>query len=121
VNNSFAARTALPFALVLGVAEIARNWGDWGFWPFWLVDYIAVALLAWAWRAASMGQPRAGSRLAGAWGFTCAMFYMSFFSHLATIQSADHGPINHRWLTAIIGVMFAVTIASFVSALRTRA
>jgi hypothetical protein len=73
---------ALPFALFLGVAEVVRNWGDWGFWPFWVVDYIAVALLIWGWRARRSRHARSASLLAGAWGFTCAMFYMAFFEHL---------------------------------------
>lgn len=108
------ARIAIGFALFLAIAEIVRNWGDWGFWPFWVVDYIAVALLL----VGAMRSLRAGQAslwLSGAWGFTCAMFYGSFFSHvgelLADPNAADHGPIDHWRLTATIGVLFAITIA----------
>jgi len=111
------ARLALPFAVFLGVAEIVRNWGDWGFWPFWVVDYIAVALLLWGWWSARQRQLGAYAALSGAWGFTCAMFYMSFFSHLSQLDSPDHGPIEHRELTAIIGILFAITMVGFASAL----
>jgi hypothetical protein len=106
---------SLPFAVFLAVAEVVRNWGDWGFWPFWVVDYVAVTLLGWGWWAHRRGDSRAGRILAGAWGFACAMFYMSFFSHLYTIAQPDHGPLNHRLLTALVGVFFALTIVGFVS------
>ena len=109
---------ALPFALFLGVAEVVRNWGDWGFWPFWVVDYIAVALLIWGWRAAGSRPASNVGVLAGAWGFTCAMFYMSFFGHLENLASPDHGPIEQRSLTLIIGILFGITVLGFVSSLK---
>jgi hypothetical protein len=118
MNPSLGARLALPFAMFLGGAEIVRNWGDWGFWPFWVVDYIAVALLLWGWWSAKRRQVGAYAALAGGWGFTCAMFYMSFFSHLSVLDSPDHGPIEHRVLTVIIGILFAITIVGFASALK---
>jgi uncharacterized protein (TIGR02246 family) len=94
---------ALPFAVFLGIAEVVRNWGDWGFWPFWVVDYLAVGLLLFGWRAFRRERAGAPVWLAGAWGFTCAMFYMSFFSHVAT--------------TVIIGTLFALTAFAFVCSL----
>lgn len=118
MKSSFGARLALPFAACLGIAEIVRNWGDWGFWPFWVVDYIAVALLLWGWWSVRRSQVGASAALAGGWGFTCAMFYMSFFGHLSQLDSPDHGPIEHRELTVIIGFLFAITIVGFASALR---
>ena len=54
---------------------------------------------------------------AGAWGFTCAMFYMSFFTHIAQLNRPDHGPIEHTTLTTIIGVLFALTVFAFVCSL----
>jgi uncharacterized protein (TIGR02246 family) len=108
---------ALPFAGFLGIAEVVRNWGDWGFWPFWVVDYLAVGLLLFGWHG--FGRERAGASvwLAGAWGFTCAMFYMSFFSHIATLDRPDHGPIEHTTLIVIIGALFALTVFAFVCSL----
>jgi hypothetical protein len=112
------ARLALGFAIFLAVAEIRRNWGDWGYWPFWVVDYIAVALLLAGWRKAlSRPSPRGPGILCGAWGFTCAMFYASFFSHLQRFGEPDHGPDDPIALTITIGVLFAFTIAGFVLAL----
>jgi hypothetical protein len=108
-----AARLAIGFAIFLAVAEVARNWGSWGFWPFWLVDYIAVALLA-AGGVRTLRSRTASLWLSGGWGFTCAMFYMSFFSHVETLRAdpnaADHGPFDHGPLTIVIGVLFAITI-----------
>lgn len=112
------ARLALGFAIFLALAEIRRNWGDWGYWPFWLVDYIAVALLLVGWRKAlSRPSPRGPGILCGAWGFTCAMFYGSFFSHMEHFGAPDHGPDDPVALTLTIGVLFAFTIIGFALAL----
>ena len=95
-----------------------RNWGDWGYAPFWIVDYIAVALLLAGWRTSlSAPTPRGPGMLCGAWGFTCAMFYGSFFSHLEHPGAPDHGPDDPTMLTITIGVLFALTIVGFVLAL----
>ncbi len=110
-------RIALPFALFLGIAEVVRNWGDWGFWPFWVVDYIAVALLIWAWWAVRSRKAGGTSALAGAWGFTCAMFYMGFFAHLESLGVPERGPIEQRPLTLIMGILFGVTVVGFASSL----
>ncbi len=115
--RGLALRMALPFALFLGIAEVVRNWGDWGFWPFWVVDYIAVALLIWAWWAAGSRQAGGTPLLAGAWGFTCAMFYMAFFAHLESLEVPERGPIDQRPLTVIIGILFGVTVLGFASSL----
>ncbi|MGH7949047.1 MAG: hypothetical protein ACREQF_07485 [Candidatus Binataceae bacterium] len=113
------ARVAIGFGVFLAVAEVVRNWGDWGFWPFWVVDYIAAALLIWGGtRVLRPGERRgAVAVLSGAWGFTCAMFYMSFFSHVATLGEADRGPVEHTRLALIIGIMFAITVAGFVTSI----
>lgn len=113
-----AARLAIGFAAFLAVAEVVRNWGDWGYWPFWLVDYLSVALLLFGARQALRPLPwRRTAPLAGAWGFTCAMFYLSFFSHLEHLQAPDHGPIDPLPLTVAIGVLFVVTVVGLLLSL----
>ena len=116
-SSALAARLAMPFAIFLAIAEVIRNWGAWGFWPLWVVDYIAVGLLLTAWQAWRRGRDNAPVLLAGAWGFTCAMFYMSFFLHLSQINTPDRGPIAHPTLTSIIGLLFAVTVVGLVGSL----
>ncbi len=108
---------ALPFAVFLGIAEVVRNWGDWGFWPFWVVDYLAVGLLLVGWRRFRRDSGGGSAWLAGAWGFTCAMFYMSFFTHIAQLNRPDHGPIEHTTLTVIIGALFGLTAVAFACSL----
>lgn len=113
-----AARLAVGFAIFLAVAEVARNWGNWGFWPFWVVDYIAVGLLLYGARQALRPAPYGSTvALAGAWGFTCSMFYMSFFSHIEHLDQPDHGPFDQLPLTIVIGLLFAITICGFVMTL----
>jgi len=108
---------AIAFGLFLAIAEVMRNWGDWQWWPFWLVDYIAAILLIFGGqRALKTGSLR---WLAGGWGFTSAMFWMSFFSHVDSLrqQAEGHtGPIPEGRLTIIIGVMTAIAFAGFLMA-----
>ena len=115
--SRIAVHLALVFAVFLGIAEVVRNWGDWGFWPFWVVDYLAVGLLLFGWRQCRRESAGAPAWLAGAWGFTCAMFYMSFFSHIAALDRPDHGPIPHTTLTVVIGALFGLTMFAFVCSL----
>ena len=116
--TAIAAWMALAFGIFLAIAEVVRNWGDWGYWPFWLVDYIAAALLLYAgWRELQPG-PRSDPRfLSGAWGFACAMFYGSFFSHVQNLGEQARGPVEHLPLTISIGVLFGVTIVGFILSL----
>ena len=64
-------------------------------------------------RGADVGLPA----LAGGWGFACAMFYASFFSHLQHLDQPDRGPVEQLPLTITIGVLFVLTIAGFALAL----
>jgi hypothetical protein len=41
------------------------------------------------------------------------MFYMSFFGRLSQLDSPDHGPIENRELTIVIGILLAITIVGF--------
>jgi hypothetical protein len=95
-------RLAIGFGLTLAAIEVAYNWNNPSWWPFIAVDYIAVVLLLYgAWRS-----PRV---LTGGWGFTCAMFYMAFFS--SWYQGTSPA------LLAGMGTMFAVTIVGFILSL----
>jgi hypothetical protein len=115
---TLSARIAIGFGAFLAIAEIVRNWGDWEPWPWWVVDYIAVALLLYGGRLALPGRVRRSAVPLGAgWGFTCAMFYGSFFSHLQHWGEPDHGPDDPVRLTIVIGVLFAFAIAGFALAL----
>lgn len=108
-----AIRLALAFGIFLAVAETARNWGDWQWWPFWLVDYIAALLLVAGARLASRGARVGPALLAGAWGFTTAMFYMSFWSHVEHFDRAADGNLDQTPLTLVIGAMWLLTLLGF--------
>ncbi len=109
---------AIAFAIFLAFAEVARNWGAWGYWAWWVVDYIAVALLLYGgWLTLRSGARAGLPAPAGGWGFACAMFYGSFFSHLENISEPDHGPFEQVPLTITIGALFLITIAGLALAL----
>ena len=99
----FSRTLALVFGGFLAVIEIVYNWQNPSWWPFILVDYIAVAMLVY-------GALRSNVVLVAGWGFTCAMFYMSFFMAFELGQD-----------TLVIlgkGVLFSLTIAGLVLALK---
>lgn len=112
------AMLAILFGLALAVGEVIRNWGDWQWWPFWLVDYVAAALLIFGGqRALNTGTVR---WLTGAWGWTAAMFWMSFFAHIQPAHGnldAPSGLIDRGQLVITIGIMFGLSIFGFLLAL----
>lgn len=108
---------AIAFGLSLAVLEALRNWGDWQWWPFWTVDYLAATLLI---VGGVLALRRGVDRwLTSGWGFTCAMFWMSYFGHLEGLM-AGHADARERQLTMIIGGMFALTIVGLVLSLAGR-
>ncbi|MEO1151949.1 MAG: hypothetical protein AAFW83_13320 [Pseudomonadota bacterium] len=117
----FSALLAIGFAIFLAIGEAVRNWGDWQWWPFWLVDYIAATLMLTG--GLFVLKRDDATVLVGAWGFTCAMFYMSFFSHIYEIQKGQlgsygpQGSINEHTLTILIGILLLVSIIGFVMSL----
>ncbi len=111
--NRAAAILAIVFGVFLAVAEIARNLGNWQWWPFWLVDFIAAALLLGGAVLVLRKRPGGIAVLCGAWGFTTAMFYMSFWSHIEHYSEAADGNLAQSPLTIIIGIMWVVTIVGF--------
>ncbi len=108
-----AAVLALAFGVFLALAEAARNWGNWQWWPFWLVDFIAAALLIAGSALVLRGVSRGPQVLCGAWGFTTAMFYMSFWSHIQHINEGAEGNLSQGPLTIIIGIMWVITVVGF--------
>jgi hypothetical protein len=108
-----AVHLALVFGVFLAIAETLRNWGDWQWWPFWLVDYVAAGLLV-AGGISTLRRTRRGPRLlAGAWGFTTAMFYMSFWSHVADSDQPADGNLEQTPLTLIIGILLGIALVGF--------
>ena len=108
---------ALVFGAFLAVAELARNWGNWQWWPFWVVDFIAAGLLVAGGALLLRGHARGLQVLSGAWGFTSAMFYMSFWSHIEHFDQPADGNLAQGPLTVVIGVMWAITLLGFVLSL----
>ncbi len=117
----FSTWLAIGFGSFLAIAEAWRNWGNWQWWPFWTVDYIAAALLVIGAMLVWRGAGRVW--LAAGWGFTAAMFWMSFFSHLdeqSRMAENVYGPggvMAEDSMTNIIGIMTAIAFAGLLGAL----
>jgi hypothetical protein len=126
----FSARLALGFATFLAIAEVMRNAGEVQWWPFWVVDYLAVFLLLWGaagvlWKPAAK---RGLEYLAAGWGFSCAMFWMSFFGHIDEIARSGvavemtnaQSALDEPWLTVIIGVLLLIAVVGLATSLLDR-
>jgi len=115
--NKASAVLALIFGALLAVGETARNWGNWQWWPFWVVDLIAAALLVLG-GTLFLRKARGGSQvLCGAWGFTSAMFYMSFWSQVANANETPDGNLAQGPLTVIIGILWGIAVVGFLLSL----
>ena len=107
---------AIVFAVFLAVAEVYRNRNGWQWWPFWTVDYLACTLLL----AGSLGWRRPllpNAWLTAGWGFTVAMFWGSFFGHLASVRAGGEGEPGEARLTVVIGALFGIAVIGFVLSL----
>lgn len=114
---------AIVFGGFLAIAETVRNWGDWQPWPFWIVDFIAAGALIWGGlRTLRQGSSRL---LSAAWGFTVGIFWMSFFSHIESLNAGSGetyagGAVTEDMLTLIIGAMLLLSIAGLFLSLTRR-
>jgi len=124
--RAFSAWLALAFGTFLAVAEALRNSGEVQWWPFWVVDFIAVALLQWgAISILWVPSQRSTAVLTAAWGFACAMFYMSLFGHISDLLGTGtevantnaQSALDEPGLTIVIAVMFAITLAGLATSL----
>lgn len=115
MNRELSRRLAFVLSPILAIGKVTREWGGGGFLPFVVVDFIAIGLLlAGAW-AAGRSSRGSGALLAAGWGFTSAMAYMSFFSHVQRFGAAEHGAIPPGALTCLIGALLLVSVVGLVA------
>jgi len=93
---SYSTKLALFFGVSLAIIEVGYNWQNPYWWPYILVDYFAVSILIY-------GVLKSDRVLTAAWGFTCAMFYLSFFHAIefGQIQAVVWGKTFMLGLTVI--------------------
>ena len=118
--TGISALMALVFGVLLGVGELARNWGHWQPWPFWMIDFItAGVLILGAVRSIRQGSSR---MLSAAWGLAVGVFWMSFFSHIEdwNTGAAGSGTRAEGWAMLVIGVMLLVAIGGLFLSLTQR-
>ena len=96
ISMAYSRKLALFFGVSLAIVEVVYNWQNPSWWPFILVDYFAVSLLIY-------GALKSDRVLTAAWGFTCAMFYVSFFHAIefGQIQAVVWGKAFMLGLTVI--------------------
>jgi hypothetical protein len=104
---------ALVFAIALGIAEAALNWGNWQFAPFWIVDYVIVGWLLWSFFKTRSGQHV--HLLLSGWAFTAGVFYMALFGGLDPENFASANKV----LLVLIGLMLGLSAVGFLCALFT--
>lgn len=117
----FSRGLAIVGALFLPIGETIRRWhqlGDITIWPAWLDDWFIGLFLLYGWwrtrRDVDAGRPA----LAAAWGFACAMGYMSFFGQLMELDRGDPSGLPASNIVVLKGVMLVVSLAALVLTLR---
>lgn len=118
---NFSRRLAVVLGILVPVAETIRRWhqlGDLSIWPFWLDDFLLGGFLLYgAWL--TNNEVKNGRRfLAAAWGFTCGMAYLSFFSQITSLDQPDPAPIPSGWVAVIKGIGFVLAILALIGSLR---
>src|SRR4051812_9263477 len=103
--------TALVVGLLLPCIETWRRWRMLADWPSWLDDYIAGALLLYAWQAGRHEVTRSRPYLMAAWGYTFGIAYMSFFGQLHSARNADPSGMSTDVVIAFkaLGLVVSVT------------
>ena len=86
---AFSRTAALIVGMLLPVIETWRRWNMLAQWPRWLHDYIAAALLIYAWHAGRDTTELSRPYLMAAWGYTAGMAYMSFFGFIESAPVTD--------------------------------
>jgi len=108
---------AIFLGLLLMGGELFRSWGMGRPLVFVLDDFfIGIPLVVTALLMAKDTIARRAA-FAGAWGATAGMLYPSFFGKLIepTAEAAAATNIPFDFLTAIIGVIFALSLAGLVA------
>lgn len=82
-------------------------------------DFIAGAFLLYAARAVSRGRPNGPVLLVAAWAVLAGGLYGSFFWQFTATEGADVSGHAHATVAAVKGVLYAITLASLVLAIRT--
>lgn len=100
----------------LMIGELIRSWGMERPLVFVLDDFcIGIPLVVTAWLMSKDTKPRRAA-FAGAWGATAGMLYPSFFGKLVEQDAAGAATnIPFHTLTAIIGLLFALSLAGLVA------
>ena len=114
-------RAALVVAIVLPCIETWRRWQMLSDWPAWLDDYIAAALLFYAWQAGRHESARSRPYLMAAWGYTFGMAYMSFFGQLRNANDADPSGMTKAVVVVFKGVGLVLSLTCLALAWRSPA
>lgn len=114
----FEVAAAWAMGVVLPLLEVSRRRANFHPIHSYVDDLIAGALLLVAARAVSQSRPNADAWLAGAWGVLAGGLYGSFFWQLQQWREIDVSGQPGLVVVCVKGVLFAVSIAALVCALR---
>ena len=117
-RTRFEVAAAWGMGVALPLLEILRRRTNFHPIASYIDDLIAGALLLFAARAVSQQRPNAESWLAAAWGILAGGLYGSFFGQLEQWRAVDVSGQSGLAVVCVKGVLFAVSIAALVCALR---
>ena len=117
----FSRGLAIAGALFLPIAETIRRWhqlGDITVWPAWLDDWFIGLFLLYGWWRTRVEPESGRPALAAAWGFACAMGYMSFFGQLMELDRGDPSGLPAMNIVIFKGVMLVAALVALMLTLR---
>jgi len=109
---------AYAMGVTLPLLEVLRRRTDFSTISGYVDDFIAGALLLWAARSVSRGEPRGPVLLVAAWAILCGGLYGSFFWQLERSASHDVGGLPNTTVVAIKGVLYAISLVALVLSVR---
>ena len=117
----FSRGLAIAGGIFLPIAETIRRWhqlGDITIWPAWLDDWCIGLFLLYGWWRTRHNFESGRASLAAAWGFACAMGYMSFFGQLMELDRGDPSGLPASNIVILKGVMLVAALVALVLTLR---
>lgn len=100
---------AIAVGVVLGAAQIARNYDNWASWPTWMIDEVAAVVLVLAGLLAL--RKRTTRLLPVGWSFALGLYTSSFVGHWTAMHMVSGEVfVSEQRLVVIVGLLAAVCV-----------
>jgi hypothetical protein len=118
MHYGFEVTAAYVLGLLLPVLEAARRRTNFDDIPGYIDDFLIGALLLWAARCVSRGDPHGRPLLTAAWGILCGGLWSSFFGQLQSARAHDISGLGNGLVVLIKGALYLVALAALYLSVR---